>query len=132
MNNPGFQLQYSTLTLSHTHSLLLGRVTRWGRWETLFPIHQLAVGFPQGSLQLVDARLVLQQHVFWFIQKLQSEKDETRGFSLLHRSQCESGFSRSTIDKNCQSLKRKKRSRCPQMTKINYTVIFFYLIHSLC
>ena len=54
-----------------THSLLLWCARRGGCRQTLFTVHQLAVGFPQGSLQLVDAGLVLQQDVLRLIQELE-------------------------------------------------------------
>lgn len=59
----------------------------------LLAVHQLAVGLPQGSLQLVDAGLVLQQEVLRFIMELEVEenvwkrknKTERRGHALAGR-----------------------------------------------
>lgn len=70
------QLPWLPLTSTRTHSLLLRCAGRGGGWQTLLPVHQFAAGFPQGSLQLVDAGLVLQQNILWLIQKLEErEKD---------------------------------------------------------
>lgn len=66
------------LAYAATHSLLLWR-PRWGGGrQALLAVHQFAVGLPQGSLQLVDAGLVLQQEVLRLIQKLQENVQEER------------------------------------------------------
>lgn len=55
----------------------------------LLAVHQLAVGLPQGSLQLVDAGLVLQQEVLRLIQKLeehvQKEKNKAERQEEIHQ-----------------------------------------------
>ena len=61
-----------------THSLLLWCACRGGGRQTLLAVHQLAVGLPQGSLQLVDAGLVLQQEVLRLIQKLEENVQKVR------------------------------------------------------
>lgn len=50
----------------------------------LLAVHQFAAGLPQGSLQLVDAGLVLQQHVLRFIQELEEQNEaQTESCKLL-------------------------------------------------
>lgn len=72
------QIPWLPLTYTRTHSLLLRCSDRGGGWQTLLPVHQFAAGFPQGSLQLIDAGLVLQQDILWLIQKLdEREEDKT-------------------------------------------------------
>lgn len=129
-NIQAFRSRTQPCHFPHTHSLLLRCVTRWGRWEMLFPVYQLAVWFPQGSFQLVDACLMLQQHVLWFIQKLWSERDERIFTACFIRLWVR--ISGSAADKNSQWLNKTRTNdqqglqltRASSTFKLNTLVLF--------